>query len=110
MDAKLNGRLNQFKCDMDRDGIPDICDDDIDGDSVPNGIDGCPYTPDPNNICSFPDADHDGVSDGIDLCNSYADPLNACDSDGDNVRDRGNGGPVPDNCPNVSNPLIFLYP
>jgi hypothetical protein len=32
MDAKLNGRLNQFKCDMDRDGIPDICDDDIDGD------------------------------------------------------------------------------
>ncbi|MCK9466710.1 MAG: thrombospondin type 3 repeat-containing protein [Candidatus Absconditabacterales bacterium] len=38
MNAKLNGTLNQFKCDMDGDGIPDICDDDIDGDGMPNLI------------------------------------------------------------------------
>ena len=38
MNAKLNGTLNQFKCDMDGDWIPDICDDDIDGDGLPNLI------------------------------------------------------------------------
>jgi hypothetical protein len=33
LEAKLNGTLNTtYKCDMDKDGIPDICDDDIDGD------------------------------------------------------------------------------
>jgi len=38
MEANLNGTLDQFECDMDGDGIPDICDDDIDGDGLPNLI------------------------------------------------------------------------
>ncbi|MFA5748328.1 MAG: PKD domain-containing protein, partial [Candidatus Absconditabacterales bacterium] len=39
LDAKLNGSLNnKFKCDIDKDGIADICDDDIDGDGVKNLI------------------------------------------------------------------------
>jgi len=38
MEAKLNWTLDQFKCDMDWDWIPDICDDDIDGDGMPNLI------------------------------------------------------------------------
>lgn len=38
LEAKLNGTLENFKCDMDKDGIPDICDDDIDGDGIKNLI------------------------------------------------------------------------
>lgn len=38
LEAKLNWTLNQFKCDMDGDWIPDICDDDIDGDGIKNLI------------------------------------------------------------------------
>jgi hypothetical protein len=38
MDAMLKSTLWQFKCDMDQDWIPDICDDDIDWDWVKNII------------------------------------------------------------------------
>ncbi|MDR0606932.1 MAG: thrombospondin type 3 repeat-containing protein [Candidatus Peribacteria bacterium] len=34
--ALNNGTLKQYKCDMDSDGIPDICDDDMDGDDKKN--------------------------------------------------------------------------
>ena len=36
MTAMKNWTLSKYKCDMDGDGIPDICDDDIDGDWVKN--------------------------------------------------------------------------
>jgi len=37
LDGRLQGTLHSlYKCDMDKDGIPDICSDDIDGDGVPN--------------------------------------------------------------------------
>ena len=36
LNASRNGTITQFKCDMDKDGIPDICDDDIDGDGIKN--------------------------------------------------------------------------
>jgi len=38
LDALLNDTLDQFKCDLDTDGIPDVCDEDIDGDWNPNEI------------------------------------------------------------------------
>jgi len=38
LDALLNNTLNQYKCDIDWDWIPDICDDDIDWDWIPNLI------------------------------------------------------------------------
>ncbi len=38
LEALLQGDLDQFKCDMDGDEIPDICDNDIDGDGVENLI------------------------------------------------------------------------
>lgn len=36
LDAKIQGTLKNYKCDLDGDGIPDICDTDIDGDWIKN--------------------------------------------------------------------------
>ncbi|MDR0651054.1 MAG: hypothetical protein LBG59_06790 [Candidatus Peribacteria bacterium] len=36
--ALKSGTLKDFTCDMDKDGIPDICDDDIDGDGMKNEL------------------------------------------------------------------------
>ncbi len=36
LSAKLDGKLSSYIWDIDKDGIPDICDDDIDGDGVKN--------------------------------------------------------------------------
>ena len=36
LDAKIQGTLKNYKCDFDGDGIPDICDTDIDNDGSPN--------------------------------------------------------------------------
>ena len=38
LSALKNWKLSQYKCDMDGDSIPDICDDDIDGDGIKNLI------------------------------------------------------------------------
>ncbi len=50
---KITGKINTYKCDMDQDGMPDVCDSDIDGDGVKNPIsilltenDDCSYTSD----------------------------------------------------------------
>lgn len=36
LNAKITGTLKNLKCDLDKDGIPDVCDDDIDGDGTKN--------------------------------------------------------------------------
>jgi hypothetical protein len=45
-----SGEINQYQCDMDSDGMPDICDDDIDGDGVINQLG---ILLDENNDCSI---------------------------------------------------------
>ncbi len=48
--AKINGTLGQYKCDFDEDGIPDVCDEDIDNDGVPNLVGAILFE---NDDCSF---------------------------------------------------------
>ena len=65
---------------------------DRDGDGVPDSIDNCPNTPNPNQA----DADGDHVGDACDNCPSVANPSQA-DTDGDKV------GDACDNCPGTAN-------
>lgn len=37
-EAVLDGSISQYQCDLDQDSIPDMCDDDIDGDGVKNSV------------------------------------------------------------------------
>src|SRR5437867_1500251 len=65
---------------------------DRDGDGIPDAIDNCPDTPNPNQA----DADGDHVGDVCDNCRSVANTSQA-DTDGDKV------GDACDNCPTVTN-------
>jgi hypothetical protein len=91
LDAKINGTLkNEYRCDLDGDGIPDICDTDIDNDGIPNLLSlinfenkNCIYESDPNkpnaninqevlakhyqNICSLDNAPFNNNGDQLDL-------------------------------------------
>lgn len=67
---------------------------DLDGDGVPNAVDNCPCTSNPNQA----DSDHDGIGDACDNCPLRYNPLQE-DTDNDGV---GDGC---DNCPIHYNPL-----
>lgn len=56
LQEKMNGNLWKYKCDMDKDGIPDICDDDIDWDGVKNLLGIINYE---NNNCKISFSDFD---------------------------------------------------
>ena len=104
--------------DLDRDGLDDGTDPDIDNDGVENSIDAFPYDPaesldldgdglgDRADIATMgaaidtqnptPDADGDGLFNFEDICKFVADPAQT-DSDGDGI------GNACDNCPAIAN-------
>jgi len=79
---------NVDQLDTDADGLGDVCDDDLDGDDVPNDIDVFPADP-----TEWSDTDADEVGDNADVCPDIADPEqgdlygdslgDACDTDAD---------------------------
>lgn len=54
--------MNVDQSDTDKDGLGDVCDDDIDNDSILNYLDNCPYKSNTNQL----DTDNDGVGDVCD--------------------------------------------
>jgi hypothetical protein len=77
LDMNTDGGLNRYdQLDNDADGVGDPADADDDNDGVPDAIDNCPFTYNPDQK----DSDGDGRGDACD-------PLNNNDSDGDGVFD-----------------------
>lgn len=77
LDMNTDGGLNRYdQLDNDADGIGDPADPDDDNDGVPDVVDNCPFTFNPDQR----DTDGDGRGDA-------SDPLNNTDSDGDGVFD-----------------------
>ena len=107
-------KSNSLQFDDDSDGVGDVCDDDIDGDSVSNdlddvtGEDNCPEVYNPLQE----DSDNDGAGDLCDNCPDFSNPSqqddnrnsvgddceSSNDTDGDGVDDNS------DNCLLISNP------
>ncbi len=75
---------NADQADFDNDGIGDVCDDDIDGDTILNINDNCPMTPNTNQS----DVNNNGVGDVCDIeCGLYASMDTPVD-----IPDNQNGG------------------
>ena len=91
-DEDANGILDICENDCNGNGIPDNLEEDSDGDSVIDDCDNCPvdtFNP------SQADSDSDGFGDACDICPGYDDRM---DSDGDGVPEGC------DNCASLANP------
>ena len=124
LDAKIQWNLGAYKCDLDGDNIPDLCDSDIDNDGIPNLLGlinfenkDCSYMPEINlnqeiltkhyqSICSLDNAPFSNNPDQLDLNmdgigdtqNNVSAPNNdweTLDSDGDGIVD------TQDLCPTI---------
>lgn len=85
--------LAAFSTDCDANGVPDICENDLDSDGFINACDNCPFDVNVGQA----DTDGDGVGDACDNCRDDVNP-NQADADGDGV------GNACDNCRNDANP------
>ena len=96
--ASTNSQEGGLSVDLDGDGVPNACDDDADGDDIPDSDDG-PGDSDGDGAPNWLDADKDGdgTDDGADNCPLIPNP-GQIDVDGDGV------GNVCDNCTLVANP------
>ncbi len=83
--------VNTDQADVDADGLGDVCDPDIDGDSIANELDNCPFD------SNFGQIDSDGDMIG--------NPCDACPFDFDNDIDGDSFCADADNCPNDYNPF-----
>jgi hypothetical protein len=69
-------RVDRIGGDRDQDGAGDACDQDDDGDGLPDWRDPCPGTPDPEGnaeVCAS-DLDGDGVANEMDNCPTWPNP------------------------------------
>ena len=108
---------NFAQLDSDGDGSGDQCDDDLDGDSILNGIDNCPNIPNLDqkrtlggvgfgDVCNKDD-DGDLFDDAIDTCPLVSNPQQSIIPTGASCKlddDLDNIGNNFDNCPGKSNP------
>lgn len=98
-DVKLDNcpdKFNPKQEDTDNDGIGNVCDDDRDGDGIPNEVDNCLLFSNPDqtdtdkdklgDACDPPDSDNDGWKDALDNCPAISNS-NQRDTDNDGIGD-----------------------